>query len=179
MANSRVDLLTVAAVGTGALFMYAGIKDLSVLSAVNAMITGKSPNTAASGGAPLGAVNVSGGGQSGAAGGGNLVNLPGGKGSFSHAQLMSLWVMAGGSQSTANNAACHGMQESSGDPKALNVNGPGPNCDAVGLWQLATPCGVGKGFSVPQLQDPITNARLTVQATHDGQDWSQWSTPGC
>lgn len=177
MAESRVDLLTVTAVGAGALFMYAGIKDLSVLSAVNQMITGKAPNTAASAGAGLGSVGT--GGQSGAAGGGNLVNLPGGKGSYSHAQLVSLWVMAGGSQSSANNAACHAIQESSGDPKALNVNGPGPNCDAVGLWQLATPCGVGKGFSVPQLQDPITNARLTVQATHDGQDWSQWSTPGC
>lgn len=179
MANkSRLDLLTVVSIGGGALFMYAGTKDISILSAINQMITGKAPNTASSANAGLGSV-VGTGGQSGAPGGGNLVNLPGGKGSYSHSQLISLWIMAGGSQSSANNAACHAEQESSGDPMALNVNGPGPNCDAVGLWQLATPCGVGKGYSVPQLQDAITNARLTVRATNDGRDWSQWATPGC
>lgn len=101
-------------------------------------------------------------------------NLP-----FSHAALMKLWVSAGGSQASANRAACHAIQESSGNPAALNVGGPGPGCTAVGLWQLATPCGVGKGHSVEALKDPMLNARLTVRATNNGRNWSAWATPGC
>lgn len=103
----------------------------------------------------------------------------GGSFPFTHAQLMKLWVQAGGPQSTANNAACHAMQESSGHPDVLNVGGPGPGCTAVGLWQLATPCGVGKGYTVEQLKDPLLNARLTVRATKGGRNWSHWQTPGC
>ena len=178
VAKGRIDLVTVVSIGAGALFMYAGTKNISVLSAIDQMITGKAPSTAGSAGAGLGSV-VGTGGQSGAPGGGNLINKPGSKGTYSRSQIISLWVMAGGSQSTANNAACHAEQESGGDPMALNINGPGPNCDAVGLYQLATPCGVGKGYSVPQLQDAITNTRITVRATNDGRDWSQWATPGC
>jgi hypothetical protein len=101
-------------------------------------------------------------------------NLP-----FSHDALVKLWVRAGGSQSTANNAACHAIQESSGNPSALNVGGPGPGCTAVGLWQLATPCGVGAGHTIEALKDPLLNAKLTVKATRNGRNWSNWATPGC
>jgi lysozyme-like protein len=172
VAGQKIDGVALGAAATGALFLYAGVKGYSIPHGLQQLVQGKKLSGVAN---PI----TTSSGQSGAAGGGNPVNVPGGAGSYDHSQLMSLWVMAGGSQAEANNAACHGMQESSGDPKALNVNGPGPGCDAVGLWQLATPCGKGAGYTVAQLQDPITNARVTVKATNDGQDWSAWSTPGC
>lgn len=169
MSSSRVDLVTVAAIGGGTLFLYAGIKDKSVLSAVTGLIQGKAPATAASAGAGLGS-----GTSVETASGPGAANPT--AGTWTHSGLENLWRMAGGSASSANNAACHGIQESSGN---ASVTSPNPNGGTnVGLWQLDTE-GVGKGYTVAQLQDPITNARITVRATNDGQDWSQWATPGC
>jgi hypothetical protein len=107
---------------------------------------------------------------------------PGGAPAAGHAglygmsSLEALWEQAGGSLSTAVNAACHGMQESSGNRDASS-----PNPDGgvnYGLWQLDTR-GVGAGYTPAQLQDPLTNARITVMATRNGTDWSRWATPGC
>jgi hypothetical protein len=98
---------------------------------------------------------------------------------FTQATLEALWTSNGGAASAANNAACHAMQESGGRPTAVNVGGPGPGCNAVGLWQLATPCGKGAGYTQAQLEDPVTNARITIMATRNGTDWSAWATSGC
>jgi hypothetical protein len=166
---SRVDLLTVAAIGGGGLFLYAGVKDVSVLSAVTGLIEGKSPKTAASAGAGLGETAS----VATATGSGSANPTAG---TWTHGGLVNLWIMAGGSQASANNAACHAIQESSGN---ASVTSPNPNGGInVGLWQLDTE-GVGAGNTVAQLQNPLTNARITVRATRDGQDWSQWATPGC
>lgn len=100
----------------------------------------------------------------------------GGSGLWTHDGLVKLWGQAGGSAATANNAACHGMQESSGRASVTSSNPDGGT--NVGLWQLDTR-GVGAGHTVAQLQDPLTNARLTVHATKNGRDWSSWATPGC
>jgi hypothetical protein len=97
-------------------------------------------------------------------------------GDYSTAQLQALWVQAGGSQSGEVNAACHAEQESSGNQDATSSNPDGG--ENVGLWQLDTR-GKGSGYSVAQLQDPLTNARVTVAATGDGTNWSAWATPGC
>src|SRR6266700_6798238 len=89
-------------------------------------------------------------------------------GAYDQASLEALWEQAGGSTSTARNAGCHGMQESSGisDNSSPNPDG-GTN---YGLWQLDTR-GVGAGYSAAQLENPLTNARITVKATNDGTDW--------
>jgi hypothetical protein len=68
------------------------------------------------------------------------------------------------------------MQESSGNAAVTSSNPDGGV--NVGLWQLDTR-GKGAGYSVAQLQDPNTNARVTVFATRNGRDWSAWATPGC
>jgi soluble lytic murein transglycosylase-like protein len=95
---------------------------------------------------------------------------------YGTSQLQALWVQAGGSQGTKVNAACHAMQESSGNP---DVTSPNPDGGInVGEFQLDTR-GKGAGYSVAQLQDPLTNARVTVAATRDGTDWTAWATPGC
>lgn len=95
---------------------------------------------------------------------------------YSSSQIQGLWILAGGSQASAANAVCHAIQESGGNAKVTSQNPDGGT--NVGLWQLDTK-GVGAGYSVAQLQDAATNARITVNATRNGQDWSSWATPGC
>ena len=97
-------------------------------------------------------------------------------GNYSHADLEALWTAVGGDPKQANNAACHGIQESSGSPTVTSPNPDGGT--NVGLWQLDTK-GKGAGFSLDQLKNPVTNAQITVMATNNGTDWSAWSTPGC
>lgn len=97
-------------------------------------------------------------------------------GSYGPSSLERLWEQAGGSSSTAYNAACHAMQESSGNPVVTSSNPDGGT--NVGLWQLDTN-GVGSGHSVSELSDPLTNAKITVAATNDGANWASWATPGC
>lgn len=92
------------------------------------------------------------------------------------ASLAALWEQAGGSAATAGNAACHAMQESSGRPQATSPNPDGG--ENIGLWQLDTR-GKGSGYTVAQLEDPLTNARAAVAGTGGGTDWSAWATPGC
>lgn len=176
MAETRVDGLSLGIIGAGGLLLYAGIKGKSVPAAIQAVIQGQSPATAAAAN-PITSPPVTGGG--GGAGGGGLSGAggPPPKGSYDHAGLMQLWVQVGGAPAAANNAACHGIQESSGNPNATSPNPDGGT--NVGLWQLDTPGGKGAGYSVAQLKNPVLNARVTVQATGNGRDWSAWATPGC
>jgi hypothetical protein len=157
----------IASLAAGAVLTYGGIKGYSILKAAQNLIQGKPVNNG-----QTTSLLSSGGGGSSPGTGGN----PSPKGSYDHASLMKLWTSVGGSSSGANNAACHAMQESSGDPKVTSSNPDGGI--NVGLWQLDTK-GKGAGHTVAQLQDPVTNARITVSATNNGNDWSAWATPGC
>jgi len=68
-------------------------------------------------------------------------------------------------------AAAVAMQESSG---RTGVTSPNPDGGTnVGLWQLDTK-GVGAGHTVEQLQDPATNARITIMGSANGTNWSHW-----
>jgi hypothetical protein len=92
---------------------------------------------------------------------------------LTYAQLEGLWINNGGNKTVAPLAAAIAMAESSGrtDVTSANPDG-GVN---VGLWQLDTK-GKGAGHTVAALQDPATNAAVTVQGTKDGTDWSAWAT---
>jgi hypothetical protein len=90
-----------------------------------------------------------------------------------HRQLMTLWTANGGSAATADIAAAIGMAESSGNSSATSANPDGGT--NVGVWQLDTK-GVGAGYSIDQLKDPNTNARITVMHTSNGTNWSAWET---
>lgn len=149
--------------------VYGAISGKSPLSLMRAILHGKNPGSVSatqsitgSGGIGASTIPIAGG--------------PPGAGQYNTASLRQLWMQAGGSASSANNAACHGMQESSGNPKVTSSNPDGGI--NVGLWQLDTN-GVGAGHTVAELQNPLLNARITVQATNDGQNWSEWATPGC
>jgi len=97
---------------------------------------------------------------------------PAAGGKYTLTDLQTLWTGTGGSSTTALAAANVAIAESAGDPSVTSPNPDGGT--NVGLWQLDTK-GVGAGFSVAQLQDPSTNALLTIMHTANGSNWSQWN----
>lgn len=155
------------AVGVGSLFVYAGIKGYSILKATQNVIRGTPPQYLQS--TTKLTANVA------TSSGPGMANPK--SGTWSHGGLMNLWIMNGGSHATANNAACHAIQESSGNASVTSRNPDGGT--NVGLWQLDTPGGAGHGYTIAQLQDPNTNAKVAIRASKNGTDWSAWATPGC
>lgn len=171
----RIDGVALGAAGAGALFIYAGLRGVSVLKALQSITRGQAPPQGSSSGSGSGSAVFLGTPGIGAAG---LPGVGGGAtgATFNATQLQALWIANGGDPAQARNAGCHGMQESSGRPGVTSSNPDGGI--NVGLWQLDTR-GKGSGYTVAQLQDPDTNARVTVFATSNGRDWSAWATPGC
>ena len=86
-------------------------------------------------------------------------------------QIEALWTGNGGNPARAALAAAVAMQESSGRTQVTSPNPDGGT--NVGLWQLDTK-GVGAGHTVEQLQDPATNARITIMGSANGTNWSHW-----
>ena len=161
-----------ASLAIGTIFLYGGLKGYSILKATQNIIQGKPGSTGQNEAVLSDPGNSASSGSSGVAEG----NAGPIQGQYDHASLMQLWISVGGSPATANNAACHALQESSGNP---NAESPNPDRGTnVGLWQLDT-FGVGSGHSIDELKNPRLNAQITVRATHNGQDWSEWATPGC
>jgi len=158
-----------ALTGAGALLVWSGLKGKSWSTVLRDIAQGRKPQTATTAYTITGTTATGPGGTNypGTAPSGNVLKT---------AALNALWMSAGGSPSSARNAVCHAMQESGGRVTVISRNPDGGV--NVGLWQLDTR-GVGAGYSVSQLQNPFTNARITVRATRDGADWSQWATPGC
>ena len=93
-------------------------------------------------------------------------------GTYTLTDLEALWASQGGSGQTAFAAANVAMAESSGRPAITSANPDGGI--NVGLWQLDTR-GVGSGYTVAQLQDPGTNARITIMHTANGTSWQGWA----
>jgi Lysozyme like domain len=153
----------VALMGGGLLFLWSSYHGASLTGSLRDLLAGKQPSGSDT--SPIGGGPVSSGG-----GGGGPV-----KGAYSDAQLRQLWTANGGAPSRAATAACIAMHESSGVASATSANpDSGTN---VGLWQLDTK-GKGSGYTVAQLQNPSTNARLAVMGSANGTDWSAWSTAG-
>ena len=92
---------------------------------------------------------------------------------FDKAGLESLWTSNGGNPAMAGTAAAIALAESSGRAAATSPNPDGGT--NVGLWQLDTR-GVGAGYSIAQLSDAATNARVTVLGSLNGANWSPWQT---
>ena len=174
MALSGVSGTAVAATASGLLLIWSGVKGTRVTDTLRSALSGHQPAGAdaypitADTGGSLNSGTVQ------TASGPGVANPK--SGTWTHAGLASLWQQAGGSAAAADNAACHAIQESSGN---ASVTSPNPDGGTnVGLWQLDTK-GKGAGYTVAQLQDPMTNARLAVMGSRNGADWSAWATPGC
>lgn len=155
-----------AAVAVGGIFVYAGIRGFSLLKATQNLIQGKDPRTGQSQSLLSSPVDTS--------SGVGMANPS--AGTWTHGGLMNLWILNGGSHAAANNAACHAIQESSGNASVTSTNPDGGT--NVGLWQIDTR-GVGVGYTVAQLQNPNTNAKLAIKGSKNGTDWGPWATPGC
>lgn len=159
----RIDGLSLGLAATGTLFVYAGIKGLSIPHAVQSLVQGQQP----AGNANPVTGTLTGTGEAPQPG----VSAEGGV--YDSSQLRNLWVMAGGDPGQAATAACIAGHESGGNSGATSPNPDGGT--NVGLWQLDT-SGKGAGYTVAQLKDPLTNARLAVAGSSNGTDWSAWST---
>lgn len=99
---------------------------------------------------------------------------PAHSGLYSTTDLEALWASQGGSGQTAFAAAMVAQAESSGRADVTSANPDGGI--NVGLWQLDTK-GAGAGYTVAQLQDPATNARVTIMHTANGTGWAGWADP--
>ena len=167
-----MDNKAAASIGIGSLFVYAGIKGYSILRAIQNVIQGKAPNEGQS--ASLLSANAAGGSGSDSTGNG----VPGISGGILTAsQVSQLWTGNGGNPAKASVAVCIASHESAFNTAAISSNPDGGV--NVGVWQLDTK-GKGAGHTVDELKDPNTNARIAVQASSNGTDWSAWSTaPMC
>jgi hypothetical protein len=99
---------------------------------------------------------------------------PGIGGTYTQAGLQALWISNGGDPAYAGWASAIAEAESSGDPESKSSNPDGGT--NYGIWQLDTK-GVGAGYTVAQLQDPDQSTKITVMATRNGVDWSDWGDP--
>jgi hypothetical protein len=176
-AKSSVSVPALGALATGSILLYSGVTGKSVLKATTAILQGKSPKTVVPSNTITGSVSDASTTDSAAASsvaGIDADALPS-AGTYSNAQLQALWIQAGGSPSTAAHAACIAEHESSGRANASSSNPDGGT--NIGLWQLDTK-GVGSGYSPTELANALNNARITVMATKNGVDWSEWATAG-
>ena len=156
------------AIGAGALLTYAGIRGYSVVSAAENIIQGKNPNTGQKAASLTNSTTNTNSNSSTIQTDANLTSYP------TNASIAALWVACGGPADTANFASQVAMAESSGSATVTSSNPDGGT--NVGLFQLDT-LGVGSGYTVAQLQNPVTNTRITIKATNGGRDWQEWADP--
>ena len=83
---------------------------------------------------------------------------------YSFGALEHLWIAAGGSGRTASHAACIAEHESGGNPKAIS------RTNDWGLWQIHN--------GGPGMLNPAANAATAVRMSHNGTNWSPWTTRG-
>lgn len=172
---AKISGPALAATAGGAVLLYAGIRGKDILSVVKSVISGAGPGSVQSTQAIQQVTEDA--GATVAPDTGAAAAPDAGASVYTSAQLQALWIMNGGSQATAATAACIASHESSGVPTVTSANPDGGT--NVGLWQLDTR-GKGAGYSVAQLQDPNTNARVAIAGSSNGTNWSAWSTaPDC
>jgi len=154
----KVSGLYVAVTAGGAVLVWSGWKGATLAATLGSLLRGNlnAPDTESV------AASSASGSASGASGAGD----------YGLAQLQALWTSNGGDAATAFEAAQVALAESSGNPEVTSANPDGGT--NVGLWQLDTR-GVGAGYTVAQLQDPDTNARITIMASANGTSWTQWA----
>lgn len=91
-----------------------------------------------------------------------------GGGFLSYTGLENLWVSAGGNPGAEATAACIAEHESGGNQYATGPYGE------RGYWQINPVNGSLSTY------DPYGNARAAIILSHNGSDWSAWTTaPMC
>lgn len=93
---------------------------------------------------------------------------------YTYAQLMALWVNAGGSTATAPVAAAIALAESGGCSASLNDSDNGGTQTSWGLWQLSDG---SHSQPVPNVMNPTVNAAAAVEKWRNhGESFSPWGT---
>jgi len=151
------------AAGTGVLLVYDGLTGKNFLTTVGNLLTGKSPSKAPQ----ANPVTVS----TATAASGNVSSVAGG---LSGGSIETLWTSNGGAADTAGIANAIAQAESGGSATVTSSNPDGGT--NVGVFQLDTR-GVGAGYTVAELQNPDLNAHITIAATNNGRNWSEWGDP--
>lgn len=90
---------------------------------------------------------------------------------YSDAQVAELWTTNGGDPDKTQWVQGIVTAESGGDPNSTSSNPDGGT--NVGLFQLDTK-GVGSGYTIEELKDPVRNTQITIMATRNGTDWADW-----
>ena len=156
-----------AIAGAGGVLLWSGLRGKQWSAVIRQLISGKKPETTTTAfgiisnvsSSPSGSVNT---------------NVRGG--TLSGKQIGALWIANGGNPMRARTAICIAQHESGG---RTGVTSPNPDGGTnVGLYQLDTPGGKGAGHTVAQLQNPVINTRVAIQASGNGTDWSAWATAG-
>ena len=160
-----VDAVGLGAIAAGSVFLYAGLKGISVTAALQSVVRGTSPASA-----PVTAPITAAAAPAGTA------SIPAGSAAYnSSSALQKLWTDNGGPASTAAFAAAVAMAESGGSATVTSRNPDGGT--NVGIFQLDTPGGVGAGYTIAELQNPNLNTQITILATNGGTDWRDWGDP--
>ena len=81
---------------------------------------------------------------------------------YSFGALERIWMAAGGSPRTAAHAACIAAHESGGNARAIS------RTNDWGLWQIHN--------GGPRMLNPAANAATAVRMSHNGTNWSAWTT---
>lgn len=107
---------------------------------------------------------------------------------YSPQQIENLWVSQGGDPAKSDVAQAIAEAESGGNANqvgffspSLGYDTPTPQPDTTqadeGIWQIANLHAGSNGANVVQsLLNPVTNAKMAVWLSNNGQDWSKWST---
>jgi Lysozyme like domain len=160
---------SLAYTAVGGVVLWSGIKGTTISATFRGLLSGQAPSNGSetiSTGATTSTGSTSSTGSTTAVGSGSA--------SYTGSGLQALWTSNGGAQDTAAMAEAVGEAESGGSATVTSSNPDGGT--NVGIWQLDTR-GVGAGYTVAQLQNPNTNARITIMATNNGRNWSEWGDP--
>jgi hypothetical protein len=160
----RVNGFSLAYTALGAVVTWSGIKGWTISQTFKSLLGGTTPAGTSE---PI-SDTLSSTGTAAAA------DVPAGSASYTGSALQQLWTSNGGSKDTAAMAEAVAMAESGGSATVTSANPDGGT--NVGIFQLDTK-GVGSGYTVAQLQNANLNTRITVMATSNGTNWSEWGDP--
>lgn len=160
----RVNGFSLGYTALGAVVLWSGVKGWTISATFKSLLGGKAPSGTSE---PITDTTT-------APGAVNAAGVPAGSASYTGTALQQLWTSNGGSKDTAAMAEAVAMAESSG---SATITSPNPDGGTnVGIFQLDTK-GVGSGYSVAQLQNANLNTRITIMATRNGRDWTEWGDP--
>lgn len=88
---------------------------------------------------------------------------------YSYQQIKDLWISQGGNPTAADTAAAIAMAESGGDAGVVSKPNPNGTIDR-GLFQINSVHGI------LSTTDLAGNIRAAIMISHNGSDWTPWST---